>query len=286
MTTTVASARAGTSFAARRLYRLMTMSLAITTFVEVASVTTAIVGQSAVLGPIYSIVAVVLIVAPSVVAICMFTTAKLRTLRWVWRCQAISMLVAYAAIPVVLADTRLPFLVGLTWTGELEVIAGCAAVLAWRTRGAIAYFVVWQVLMFGIAIVSGGGSWQGMALAGAVRQLFFVAMFMSLAAALLKAGRLLDDTVDTAVAETLAAATAERHRTTRRRIGMLVHDSIIVALLAYASGADTKRAAAEARAALDAIAAASTDAATEIPDVATLIRATGPALTAPGARSS
>ena len=69
MTTTVASARAGTSFAARRLYRLMTMSLAITTFVEVASVTTAIVGQSAVLGPIYSIVAVVLIVAPSVVAI-------------------------------------------------------------------------------------------------------------------------------------------------------------------------------------------------------------------------
>jgi|GEM_PF-1968267 len=245
---------AGEGFAARRLYRLMTLSLAITTLIELASVLPVAIAQAAVLGVDYTAFAMTLIVAPSVLALFVFSWMPLTRLRWVWRAQAAGMMLVYAAIPVALSGAHLVADTPLTWTMELEVIAGCAAALGWRLRGAVAYAALLQLVLFGVVLFcTEDGAAGGLAFGDAIRQLFYVAMFMSLCAAMLRAGRILDDTVDRAVDEVHASAAAERRRTARHRLAMLVHDSIIVALLAYASGADRERSAAEAEAALAAI---------------------------------
>jgi signal transduction histidine kinase len=66
---------------------------------------------------------------------------------------------------------------------------------------------------------------------------FYTAMFMALAIASRRAGRQLDAAIRSAVAEISAAAAAEARRAERRRIAGLIHDSVIVALLAFGRGA-------------------------------------------------
>ncbi|WP_029146029.1 ATP-binding protein [Microbacterium luticocti] len=250
-------------FARRRLYRLMTMSLGITAIVEAASVIPAMLTQRYVLTPALTIVALVVLVAPAVLALCLFAHARLRVLRGLWRIQALGMLVVYLAVPVVLGGTRLAEGFGLTWLGELEIVPACAAVLAWRWRGVLAYAIVWQATMFSIALLCAENPVLGRALGDALRQLFFIAMFMCLAFALLRAGRLLDTAVDVAVRESRKVAAADARRTARTRVQMLVHDRIIVALLAYAGGESPQRAREEAATALDDIRRAPHETATE-----------------------
>ncbi len=237
-------------FARRRLYRLMTMSLGITAVVEAASVVPAMTSQAATLTPLYCLVAVVVVTVPAIVALVVFSRASLVALRWIWRVQALGMLAVYLAIPLALGTTRVPVAFGLTWVAELEIIPACAAVLAWRLRGVLVYLVVWQTTMFSVAWLCCDDPLRGRAFGDALRQLFFITMFMCLAFALLRAGRLLDAAVDDAVRESRIAAGADARRAARGRVQMLVHDSIIVALLAYANGAGRERVQAEAAAAL------------------------------------
>lgn len=244
---------AGERFAARRLYRLMTLSLGITTLIELASVLPLVITQIPVLGVAYTVVTSALIVAPSVTQLFLFARSGLPLLRILWRVQAVAMLLVYAGIPIALGAGHLASVTPLNWAIELEVVAGCAAGLGWRLRGALAYAVTLQLVVFGVALFSTTGYGHMIALGDAVRQLFYVAMFMSLVAALLRAGRLLDDTVDQAVAEVHALSAAERRRSRRQRLELLIHDRIIVALLAYAAGAGPERSANEAIAALAAV---------------------------------
>jgi signal transduction histidine kinase len=248
--------RAGSGFATRRLYRVMTMGLASAAILEFASVLPTVLADRAGFASAYTIFAIAVIVAPACVALCLFSWAPLPALRWIWRGAAIGMLVAYAAIPFGL-DGPAALSSGPTWMGELEVIAGCAGALGWRVRGAIAYAIVLQSVVFTNALIVDRGYASRLATGDAIRQLFYLAMFMCLVAAMMRAGRILDATVDDAVAEARAAADAERRRADRSRVGMLIHDSVIVALLAYASGAQPHRAATEAERALEAIRTAS-----------------------------
>lgn len=249
----IALPRAGQRFAARRLYRLMTMALSITTVVELASVTPVMLSQAETLGWPYTVSALVLILAPSIIALFLFSRAEISTLRIVWRTQTILMLLVYIGLPIALAGTRLSAVSGLTWTSELEVIAGCAAVLGWRLRGAAIAAAALQILMLSIAWYTSDNPARSVPFGDAIRQLFYVTMFMTLCAAMLRAGRILDSTVDRAVAEIQLSAEAERRRSGRQRVEMLIHDSVIVALLAYSSGAGPERSAEQAKAALDAI---------------------------------
>lgn len=243
----------GKSYARGRLYRLMSLSLGVTTVAEVVSVAPVIAAQADAVPVSFAAVAVPVMVLPSLAALVVFRTAPLAALRRIWQVQALAMLAVYVALPITLGDAKIPAQLGLTWVGELEIIAACAAVLAWRARILSVYAVVWQVLMFAIAFGWCDDPWLGRAFTDALRQLFFVSMFGALAYALLRAGRILDAAVADVVREARQAASAEARRAARDRVQMLVHDRIIVALLAYVHNAAADREREEALLALDEI---------------------------------
>ncbi|MFT4229941.1 MAG: hypothetical protein QM602_06605, partial [Microbacterium sp.] len=205
---------------------------------------------STILSGSYTAGAAILCLAPSLVVLVGFRRAKIELVRVLWRIQALGMLVAYVLLPLALVTGRVPERFGLTWMSELEIIAACAAVLAWRVRGIVAYIIVWQAIMFAVALLCCDNPMLGRSFGDALRQLFFVSMFACLSVALLRAGRLLDATVADAVREARRSAIAEVRRSARERVQMLVHDGIIVVLLAYASGLRRDRVAEEAATAL------------------------------------
>ena len=254
MTATVSTIpEPGQKFASRRLYRLLSLSLSITALLMLLMLLPVMPEQAQVVGPWFSPVAAAVIGVPAVLALFVFRTARIRTLRLVWRIQAIGMLACYLATPLVLVGGQIPRGPNSFWMFEVETVAGCAAVLAWRVRTLVAYVVSVQVIMFTVGVFFGAGSVAGPVVGDAVRSLVTMSMFTALAVALLRAGRLLDETTDSAVAEANRATRAEVARAARQSVEMLVHDRIIVALLAYANGTDAARSAVEAHAALSAI---------------------------------
>lgn len=222
--------------AEHRLYRLMSVSLAIAAIVGVCGSIPAMIAQAPLLSVPYTIGAVLMIGTPAVVVLLRCARAPIADLRRIWGVQALAMLVAYLMIPPILGGRRLPEAFGLSWPVELEIISACAAVLAWNLRPLLNYVVLWQAALFAIALFWCDNPVFGRALGDTVRHLFFNAMFMCLAVALLRAGRILDAELDAAVREAGATAAAEAVRTARSRVQMLVHDRICVALLAYAGG--------------------------------------------------
>ncbi len=200
-------------------------------------------------------------VVPGLAAVALPPAAILATFWWVhpsflrrlWALQAVSLLLAFLAVPVALAGSKLPTSAGPWWIGQFVIIGACAAALAWTVRCAVVYAITLEVVVFGIALTCSADPFFGPATGDAMRQLFFVAMFMSLAMAIQRAGRLLDLATATAVAEARASAEADVKRASRHRVEMLVHDSVIVALLAYASGAPAPTTVGEAKRALEAM---------------------------------
>lgn len=240
-------------FASRRLHRLLSLSLSITTILNLIAMGPVIPEESLVVGAPYSCVAVGAIGLPAMVTLVLFFTAPLGALRAIWRLQAIGMLLLCGAIPLVLVQGLIPRGPNSFWMFEFETIAGCAAALAWRARTLIMYVIAMQMIMFTIGISFGEGSIAGPVTGDAARNLVTMAMFTALAVALLRAGRLLDATIEAAITDAAFAAQGEVKRASQRTVEMLIHDRIIVALLAYASGAEAARSAAEARTALAAM---------------------------------
>ena len=129
---------------------------------------------------------------------------------------------------------------GLTrypWLADLAVIGAAAAGAGLPARAAIGYLTA-LLAAFAVAAVvlvrPEGRLDGGMHVLALV---FYTAMFMALAIASRRAGRQLDAAIRSAVAEISAAAAAEARRAERRRIAGLIHDSVIVALLAFGRGA-------------------------------------------------
>ncbi|GMA96793.1 hypothetical protein GCM10025881_36170 [Pseudolysinimonas kribbensis] len=87
------------------------------------------------------------------------------------------------------------------------------------------------------------------------QSLFYAALVMAIAIATRRAGRLLDLASLSAISDASAAAAADARRAQRRRVEGLIHDTVIVALLAFGRGTkdDDARAAREAAKALVAI---------------------------------
>lgn len=239
-------------FAADRVTRLMSMALAmagiaiLTAYVELVSRQWPLLSWSLVPG-------MAAVALPPVAILATFWWVRPSFLRHVWAFQAVSLLLAFLAVPMALAGSKMPTSAGPWWIGQFVIIGACAAALAWSVRFAIVYAIVLEVAVFGIALACSADPFFGPAAGDAMRQLFFVAMFMSLAMAIQRAGRLLDLATATAVTEARASAEADVKRASRHRVEMLVHDSVIVALLAYASGGPTPTTAGEAKRALEAM---------------------------------
>lgn len=240
------------SFAADRVTRLMSMALAMACIAILAAYVELVTRQWPLLS--WSVVPGLAAVSlPPIAILATFWWVRPSFLRQIWAFQAVSLLLAFLAVPVALAGSKMPTSVGPWWIGQFVIIGACAAALAWNIRHAVVYAIALEVVVFGIALACSADPFFGPATGDAMRQLFFVAMFMSLAMAIQRAGRLLDLATATAVAEARLSAEADVKRASRHRVEMLVHDSVIVALLAYASGAPASTTADEAKRALEAM---------------------------------
>lgn len=244
---------AGGGFASRRFYRILSVSLASTTLLLLGSNLSVMTAQTAVLPLAFVVTALVVLCVPSVAVLVLCFFVGRRVLRPIWGTVALAMLVIDISLPFVISSNTIPADMQLTWIGELSVVAGIASILAWPPERSVVYALVLGVVLFSVAVICGDGGVRSTAAGAAMRLTFFTIMFMCLAGVLLRAGRTLDDTVDQAVAEARSSAEREALRSSRRSIRMLVHDSIIVALLSYAKGAARSQSAAQARHALDAI---------------------------------
>ena len=96
---TATSRKTGQRFASRRLYRLLSLSLSITTLLMLIALAPVVPDQVFVVGTGYSLLAIGVIGAPAVVALALFRTAPIRALRRIWRLQAIGMLLLYRRSP-------------------------------------------------------------------------------------------------------------------------------------------------------------------------------------------
>ncbi len=243
----------GQGFASNRLYRVMTVPLASTTLLMLVGTAGAIMSQSAVLTVPFTVFALLVLGVPSLCLVVLGFSAPRRTLQRLWQMQALGMVAIFLGITVVVPQGGIPEQMQLTWIGEFVVIAGASAMLVFTPGRAAIYAVVLSSVVFLIAVFWGSDGLQGSAVAAALRQIFYSAMFMCLPAALMRAGRILDETVDAAVVEARAQAEREARRSSQRAIRMLIHDSIIVAMLAYTTAIEKRSAKEQAREALRAI---------------------------------
>ncbi len=139
------------------------------------------------------------------------------------------------------------------WLVSLAIIGASAAAVAWG-RVAWAYLLLAAVLIaFDQAATYGFSSWS-FAFQIAVFDFFFSAVFVALALATKRAGLSLDSAEEAAIREVRRFASTSARSLARARVDALVHDSVLVALLAGASsdsGAEAARH--EARRALEQI---------------------------------
>lgn len=240
-------------FAAERTQRLMPLALAVANLLLLLLNTPTALQQEGRLSLWWTVFAIAASGLPAVSVITVFARGSMRALRRVCGLEAVLMLVAYATVPLGLGGGKMPASLDMPWLMELAVVAVGAAAVAWPGWGAAGYAVALNAALFALAIWFVDEPLPSRALGDASRQLFATFFFLCLAVAVRRAGELLDETVRSAVAEASAAAEAEARRAARQNVSMLIHDSVIVALLGYATTGASPRAAREARAALDAI---------------------------------
>lgn len=125
---------------------------------------------------------------------------------------------------------------GSPWLLSVSAIGTCAAAVAWRPAIAGVYLVACIATLGLDRILASSEPIVEIALQDAVYTLLFDAIFAALAIATARAGRRLDAVADRAIRETRDAAATEASFRERSRIEALVHDSVLVALLASARG--------------------------------------------------
>jgi signal transduction histidine kinase len=160
---------------------------------------------------------------------------------------------------------------GASWLFGVSVIATASAAVAWRP--AITWpYVGACILALGLnRLFASTLSIPDLAAQDALHTLLFDAIFTALALATYRAGRALDRAADAAIAETRTASATEARGRERTRVEALLHDSVLVALLASARGSE--RAPIEARAALAELAAVErADDAAQLPGTAWMWR--------------
>jgi signal transduction histidine kinase len=157
------------------------------------------------------------------------------------------------AVTAPVADIRI-------WLVGLSTIAAAAAAVAWRPWVAWVYLLTALVITFADQVLVSRGGSPDFAAQETIFDLFFGAVFVALALATRRAGRILDVAAERAIAEVRTYATTSARSREQARIDALVHDSVLVALLASASGrAGSSAASRQARTALTQIEAFGSD---------------------------
>lgn len=225
-------------YATERVFRMLSTTLAIASLVLLLLNLPIGLSQAALLSWPWTVFAIGSALLPPLIII-FWRRATPRVLRAIWGTEAIGLLIAFATIPVAIGDARLPPGIGITWVAELAVIAGCAAAAVWPGRYVAVYCSLLIATIFVLAFLVNAPV-PGPPLGDAVRHMFFVPFFSCLAFATRRAGALLDRTISAAIYEAATSATEDARRTARQQLEMLLHDNIIVALLAYSTAGPSK----------------------------------------------
>lgn len=193
-----------------------------------------ILAQSAAFGPIWSWAAAAGIYAPLIGSAALSPWLRPRGVRALAGATAIGQLATLATLVPALPGGILPEALGSPWPLG-SILLGCAAAaVAWRSA------ITWPYVALSVGLVwfdrfrASAHPIADLATQDALHTLLFTAVFTSLALAIRRAGRQLDVASDRAAADTRSLARAEAGVRERGRIEALVHDSVLVALLASA----------------------------------------------------
>ncbi|WP_309710857.1 ATP-binding protein [Pseudolysinimonas sp.] len=174
--------------------------------------------------------------------------APVRVLRILAGVCATGHLVGLLTLIPALDGGKLATELGAPWLFGVSVIATASAAVAWRPAITWPYVAVCIVALGANRYLASTIWIPDLAVQDALHTLLFDAIFTALALATYRAGRALDTAADSAITETRVAATTEARARERTRVEALLHDSVLVALLASARG--SARAEIEARTAL------------------------------------
>ena len=193
-----------------------------------------ILAQSAVTGGLWTWTAATATFAPMVVAALLSPWLTPRAIRILAGVAAVGQLFALVTLVPVLPGGLLPEQYGTPWPLGATLVGSASAAVAWRSAITWPYVAVCVVLVWCDRFFSSARPIADLATQDALHALLFTAMFTALALGIRRAGRQLDEESDRAAADTRRLATAEAQVRERGRIEALLHDSILVALLASA----------------------------------------------------
>lgn len=208
-----------------------------------------IVSQSPAFGPLWSWGAAAAIFGPLLFAAALSPRLSARPIRMLAGVSAVSQLLTLATLVPALPDGVLDNRYGSPWPLGVVVIGSAAAAVAWRPAITWPYVAAVIALLGLDRYLASAGTMPDIATQDALHACLFTAVFTSLALAIRRAGRQLDETSDRAVADTRLLATADARVRERSLVEALVHDNVLVALLASSRRHDD--AARSARAALE-----------------------------------
>ena len=185
---------------------------------------------------------------PPVAGAALSPVAPPRVLRALAGSAAVGQLVGLALLVPALPGGVLAGTSGAPWLLAATATGTTAAAVAWRAPAALGYLGVTVVLLGVDRYLALPSPNVELALQDALYTLLFNVVFVALAITTRRAGGRLDAAADAAAFETRAAAASAARGRERTRVEALLHDNVLVALLASARGAD--RAADQARSAL------------------------------------
>lgn len=191
--------------------------------------------------------------------------APVRVLRTLAGVCAASYLVGLLTLVPALPSGSMPWDIGAPWLFGVSVIPTAASAVAWRPAVAWPFVLLCNVVLGLDRTLAAPFPIPGLAFQDALHTFLFNAVFAALAFATYRAGRVLDATADVATSETRAVAAAEARTRERTRVEALLHDTVLVALLASARG--QSRAGEQAASALAQLADVEQDARDDLPAV-------------------
>lgn len=221
--------------------RSMALALGVGALAFFALALSGILAQTAAFGPVWTWAAAGGMFGPLIVGAILSPWLRPRDIRILAGVTAVAQLLTLVSLTLVLPGGLLPEQFGTPWPLGSTLLGSAAAAVAWRAA------ITWPYVGAGVLLVgvdrflASARPILDLAIQDALHALLFTAVFTSLALAIRRAGRRLDEESDRAVADTRRLATSEARVRERGRIEALLHDSVLVALLASARRLDRAR---------------------------------------------
>jgi signal transduction histidine kinase len=229
--------------------RSMALALGVGAAAFLALALPGLLAQSAVFGPVWTWSAAGATFGALLIGAILSPWLWSRGIRVLAGVAAVGQLVTLATLVPALPGGILPEEYGTPWPLGSTLLGCAAAAVAWGPAITWPYVAVDVVLVGVDRFFASHRPIADLATQDALHTLLFTAVFTSLALGISRAGRQLDEASDRAATDTRLLATAEARMRERGRIEALLHDSVLVALLASSRRPDS--AAAVARDALD-----------------------------------